>query len=463
MLVEPAARVHFVGVAGSGMSALAHHRALSGGKASGSDRDFDRGLLAEERSRCAQLGVDLFVQDGSGVDGAAIVVASTAVESAVPDLIRAREVGVPVAHRAEWLAALVASRPTIAIGGTSGKSTVVAMTFEALRGAGLDPGVVTGGDLRALQDEGHRGNAWAGSGPLVIEADESDKSIVHYAATVAVVLNLQRDHDEIDATAPAFAAFLAKAGRVRILGEDPALDRFRDGTLPLLRTLAFGAGPSCEYRAEDMRLGREGSVFMLRTPGTESFPVALPVPGRHTVENAVAALAAAAEIGADVKRAAAALARFRGVARGLETGGRPRGAEVVDDFAHNPAKIAAAIGAIRLRARRVFAFFQPQGFGPTRFLRADLATAFASALGPEDRVYFGDIYFAGGTAAKDISSADLAADLCALGVAASHLPDRRTLVDVLRPILAEGDVVLMMGARDPSLHAFAKDVAARLA
>ncbi len=111
----------------------------------------------------------------------------------------------------------------------------------------------------------------------------------------------------------------------------------------------------------------------------------------------------------------------------------------------------------------MFAFFQPHGFGPTRFLRKDLAAAFASSLGKDDRVYFGDIYFAGGTAAKDISSADLAADLGALGVAAHHLPDRRTLADVLRPILAEGDVVLMMGARDPSLHDFAKDVAARLA
>jgi UDP-N-acetylmuramate-alanine ligase len=457
-LADPRARVHFVGVAGAGMSALAHYRALGGAACSGSDRDFDRGLLAEERARCARLRVAVFPQDGSGVDGAALVVASTAVEAAIPDLARARALGVPIAHRSEWLAALVRARRTVAIGGTSGKSTVVAMTFEALRGAGADPGVVTGGDLRALQDDGLRGNAAAGSGPLVVEADESDKSLVRYAAEVAVVLNLQRDHDEIPETAKAFAEFLANARGARLLGEDAELGRFRTRG-----ALTFGRGPACDFRAESVELLREGATFRFVEPGGRSTPVRLPVPGLHNVDNATAALAAVALAGADVARAAAALAGFRGVARRFEVVGRPRGAEVIDDFAHNPAKIAAALAAARLRGGRLFAFFQPHGYGPTRFLRADLVAALAEGVRPGDRVLLGEIYFAGGTATKDVSSADLVADLRARGVDATYLADRAQIVAALRDDLRPGDVVLLMGARDPSLGDFARDVAARLA
>jgi UDP-N-acetylmuramate-alanine ligase len=456
LLLDPEVRAHFVGVAGSGMSALAHLRALSGARVSGSDRDFDRGLREDERARCARLGVALFAQDGSGVRGAGVVVASTAAESAVPDLALAKDLGVPVVHRAAWLAAHIRTRRTVAVAGTSGKSTVVAMVFEGLRGAGLDPGVVTGGDLRALQKDGLRGNAWSGSGPLVVEADESDKSLVEYAPEVAVVLNLQRDHDEIAETAKAFATFLAATKGRRLIGDDAALAPFRAGARRVGFTL------DAEWGAEDVELGRDGSSFRLRGPDGFRTPVRLPVPGIHNVENAVAALAACGELGADVARAAAALASFQGVARRFEVVARPRGAEVIDDFAHNPAKIAAALATARLRGGRVFAFFQPHGYGPTRFLRADLVDAFATSLGPQDRAFLGEIYFAGGTTAKDISSADLVADLRARGVAVTFLADRSQLADALRDDLRAGDVILVMGARDPTLSDFARQVAERL-
>ncbi|HYC77483.1 MAG TPA: Mur ligase domain-containing protein, partial [Planctomycetota bacterium] len=410
LLADPSARVHFVGVAGSGMSALAHFRALEGKRVSGSDRDLDRGRVPEERASCERLGVALYPQDGAGAEGAALVVASTAVEAAIPDLARARALGVPVAHRAEWLAAHVRARRTVAIAGTSGKSTVVAMTFEALRGAGLDPALLSGGDVRALQVEGVRGNAWAGRGPLVVEADESDRSLVHYEPEVGVVLNLQRDHDEPSVTAEAFAVFLARTRGPKLLGEDPALEPFRAGA----RT--FGFGPACDDRATEVALRADGSSF--RFGGVD---VALPVPGRHNVENAVAALASCAALGADVAAAARALAGFRGVARRFETVGRPRGAEVIDDFAHNPAKIAAALAAARLRARRLFVFFQPHGFGPLRFLRADLADAFVAGLKDGDRLFLGEVYDAGGTARRDVSSEDLAEDLRRRGVRAQRL------------------------------------------
>jgi UDP-N-acetylmuramate-alanine ligase len=451
------ARVHFVGVAGSGMSALAHARALEGGAASGSDRDFDRGLRDEERATCANLKVALYPQDGSGVDGAALVVASTAVEADVPDLRRARERGVPIVHRSDWLAAIVRARPTIAIAGTSGKSTTVAMTFEGLRGAGLDPGVLTGGDLLVLKGEGLRGNAYAGREPLVIEADESDKSLTRYAPTIAVVLNLQRDHDEIEATAGAFETFLKATRGPKILGDDRELDRFRKDALTV------GFGPTCDVRARDLELRDDGTRFRLDLRSRRDVRVDLPLLGRHNVENAAAALAAIDAFGADVEAAAEALARYRGVARRFEIVGRPRGAVVVDDFAHNPAKVAAALAAARLFKGRVRAFFQPHGFGPLRFMRKDLADAIVANVRTGDEVFIGDVYFAGGTATADVSSADLVADLRARGVAAERVETRATFAERLRSDLRAGDAVLLMGARDPSLAAFARAVADALA
>ena len=189
-------RFHYAGVGGSGMSALAQFQVQLGGKASGSDRSFDQGGREEARSQLQRLGVQLFPQDGSGVraPGCAALVVSTAVEETVPDVIAARELGLPILHRSELLAHFVASHRTIAVSGTSGKSTVVAMIFELLRGTGRDPSVITGGDLELLRSEGLWGNAWRGGELLVIEADESDGSLVRYEPAVGVVLNLQKDH-----------------------------------------------------------------------------------------------------------------------------------------------------------------------------------------------------------------------------------------------------------------------------
>ncbi|MEO6461767.1 MAG: Mur ligase domain-containing protein, partial [Candidatus Eisenbacteria bacterium] len=190
-------RFHYAGVGGSGMSALAQFQVRLGGRASGSDRSFDQGGRDEAMAQLEAAGVTLFPQDGSGARGADCValVVSTAVEDTVPDLAVALERRLPILHRSELLARFVATERTIAVSGTSGKSSVVAMIFEALRGAGRDPSVITGGDLEALKAEGLWGNAWKGrSDLLVIEADESDGSLVRYEPAVGVVLNLQRDH-----------------------------------------------------------------------------------------------------------------------------------------------------------------------------------------------------------------------------------------------------------------------------
>jgi len=449
-------RLHFAGVAGSGMSALAQFMAMKGGRASGSDRSFDRGQRAEAQAQLEALGVAIHPQDGSGLTGdCAALVISTAVEDEVPDVAAARRLGVPVLHRSELLAHLVAKYRTVAVTGTSGKSTTVAMIFEILRGAGLDPSVITGGELVALQREGRWGNAWAGASDLlVIEADESDGSVVRYHPAVGVILNLQRDHKEMDAVAEMFRVFRAQVREATVVGEAENLREFAHGAA------VFGFGEGAGLRAEALSLGAESAAF--RVKGTD---FRLAVPGEHNVENALAAIAACEALGVPLMAMTAPLAAFQGVARRFQVLGCARGIPVVDDFGHNPAKVAASIRAAHLRVDgggRVLAVFQPHGFGPLKFLRADFVAAFARELGPRDCLWFLEVFYAGGTAAREISSADVVGDLVAAGVAAELATDRDQLTERLAREAKAGDLILVMGARDPSLTDLARQVLQRL-
>jgi UDP-N-acetylmuramate--alanine ligase len=446
-----AGRLHFAGVAGSGMSALAQFVAMIGGRASGSDRSFDRGERAGERRRLEALGVSIVPQDGSGLAGdCAGVVHSTAVEEEVPDLREARRLGVPRIHRSELLARLVAARRTVAVTGTSGKSTTVAMIFEILRGAGRDPSLVTGGDLRVLQSEGLWGNAFAGRGDcLVVEADESDGSVVRYHPAVAVILNLQRDHKEMDEVEAMFRVLRAQTREALVVGEGLA-GFAREATVP---ARVCGLGPEAGTRAEDLEAGPEGSAF--RVDGTA---FRLPVPGVHNVENALAAIAACQALGLPLAAMVEPLAHFQGVARRFQILGQARGVTVVDDFGHNPAKVAASLATARLRAGRILAVYQPHGYGPTRFLWHDFVEAFGQGLAPGDILWMLEVFYAGGTATRDFSSADLARDIAARGADARFAPSREALVGAIAREARPGDLVLVMGARDPSLTALAREV-----
>lgn len=446
-------RLHFAGVAGSGMSALAQFVAMKGGRAGGSDRSFDRGQRPEARAQLEALGVAIHPQDGSGLEGdCAALVVSTAVEDDVPDVAAARRQGVPVLHRSELLAHLVSRYRTVAVTGTSGKSTTVAMVFEILRGAGRDPSVITGGELVALQREGRWGNAWAGASDLlVIEADESDGSVVRYHAAVGVILNLQRDHKEMDAVAEMFRSFRAQVREATVVGEAENLREFAEDSI------VFGFGTEADLRAEALWLGAEGSTFRV---GDTAFR--LPGPGRHNVENALAAIAACEALGVPLAAMVEPLSLFQGVARRFQVLGTRSGVTVVDDFGHNPAKVAASIRAAHLRVEasggRVLAVFQPHGFGPLKFLREDFVEAFATELAPRDRLFFLDVFYAGGTAAKDITSAEVVADIVARGAAAEYAPSRDWLVKRLAAEAKDGDLILVMGARDPSLTDLAKAI-----
>jgi UDP-N-acetylmuramate--alanine ligase len=446
-------RFHYAGVGGSGMSALAQFQVMTGGKASGSDRAFDRGERATLRAQLERLGIEVLPQDGSGLgpDCAALVV-STAVEDQVPDVAAARALDIPIIHRSELLAHFVAAYRSIAVTGTSGKSTVTAMTFAILSGAARDPSVIAGGDMPTLLAQGLPGNAWAGrSDLLVVEADESDGSLVRYAPAVGVILNLQRDHKEMEEVAAMFATLRARTRETLVVGDADNLDQFAGGAV------RFGFSSRADIRGEDVELGPASSRFRV---GDTQFE--LPVPGAHNVANALAAIASCRVLGVAIEDMVRPLADFVGIGRRFQTVGKARGVEVIDDFAHNAEKIAAAIRTAKLRAKNVLAIYQPHGYGPTRFLRRDFVSTFSRELGPDDRLFMLEVFYAGGTATRDFSSADIVTEIAALGTNAEFAPSRDWLVKRVAQEVRPGDLVLVMGARDPSLSELARAILARI-
>jgi UDP-N-acetylmuramate--alanine ligase len=442
-------RFHYAGLGGSGMSAIAQFQAMKGGRVSGSDRAFDHGERATVRAQFEALGIHVFEQNGSGIgDDCAALVVSTAVEETVPDFATAKARGVPIVHRSEMLAHFVGTFRSIAVTGTSGKSTVTGMTFEILRGLGVDPSVITGGELPVLQAEGLIGNAFAGTSDLlVVEADESDGSLVRYAPAIGVILNLQRDHKEVDEVAAMFATLRARTREALVVGDDPNLDAFA-GT-----AIRFGVSERADIRAVNVEHDASGTRFEV-----DNVAFAIPVPGLHNVTNALAAIAACQAAGLPLEDMAKPLAGFSGIGRRFQTIGHASGIEVVDDFAHNAEKISAAIRTAKLRGRRVLAIYQPHGYGPTRFLWDDFVETFSRELAEDDKLFMLEVFYAGGTATRDFSAADIVNEIAANGTQAIFVPSREQLTDAIAREAREGDVVLVMGARDPSLTALARDI-----
>jgi len=406
-------RFHYAGISGSGMSALAQFQIMTEGSVSGSDRAFDRGEQTETRAMLEKLGITIFPQDGSGIneDCKALVV-STAVEEKVLDFAIAQKAGVPIIHRSELLSHYVANYRTVAVGGTSGKSTVVAMIFEILQATGHNPSIITGGNLVLLEQQGLIGNAWfGGSDILVVEADESDGSIVRYEPSVGVVLNLSKDHKEPHEIANMFMKFRDQTRESFVVGEGENLMNIATNAC------VFGFGSRATIRAKDVILEPSFSLFFV-----DNIHFKIPVPGRHNVENALAAIAACYTLGVSISAMVQPLTQFRGVNRRFQSLGIANGVEVVDDFAHNPAKVHAAIETAQRRASRVLAIYQPHGFSPTRFLRKDFVNAFTHALRPNDKLWLLEIYYAGGTAQRDFSANDIVLEIAACGKQAGFAP-----------------------------------------
>ena len=447
----------FIGIAGTGMSALAQYLAGMGKRVAGSDRYFSTEVPGDIQTKLEAAGVCCFKQDGEGITtDTELIVVSTAVEDTILEVQKAKQLGIPVIKRSELLAHIARSRRTIAVGGTSGKSTTSAMLFEILNYAGLQPGIISGAGLVSLIRAGKIGNAETGKGEwLVIEADESDGSIVQYEAEIGILLNVDKDHQEIDALMDIFDVFKRNTKGPFVVNQSHPLAAklSRDITSNFSTDIHSGAGyVGAGFSQEGLSI-----KFLIN-----NVPFVLHTVGRHNMENALAASAAAGLLGVDLTISAAALRQYEGIYRRHQVIGNKHGVWLIDDYAHNPAKCVASIAACQYVAPKVIAWFQPHGYGPTRFLRSEFVKEIAGVLRPEDEIWMSEIFYAGGTAVKDISANDLINDLKALGKNAFFVERRQDFINAARSHLSGDAVLLLMGARDPSLESFAREVWAEL-
>lgn len=441
----------FIGIAGTGMSALAQYLKGIGKNVSGSDREFKEENELLIKNQFQQLGIHCYPQDGSGIyTGIDAVIISTAIEKSNLEYQKAVELKIPIIKRSELLSAISKTKRTIAVAGTSGKSTTAAMIFHILQSNNYSPSLITGAGLIDLQEKKIPGNTWVGKSDwLVIEADESDGSIVNYFPEISVLLNIEKDHKEFEELIDLFKIFKNNTSDIFIVNYDQALTK----KLSQNSYHDFGFSGKPGYTGSNFKqTGFNISFFV------NSVSFNIPVIGRHNMENALAAIAVCSKVGINLKDSAKSLKNYRGIYRRTQLIGKKNNIYVIDDFAHNPSEVAAAITSCQKIGKRVLAWFQPHGFGPLRFFHNELSNKIVNTLRKNDIFYISDVYYAGGTVNKNISSEVVSIAVSEMGKNAEYIPNRQDFIPVIKNILKKNDVILLMGARDPSLSEFSEFV-----
>ena len=436
--------VHFIGIAGAGMSALAELLLRRGIPVQGTDAN------PTGAPDLVRQGIRVTGHDASLIAGVRAVVYSSAIPETHPERIAAGTLGLPSVRRAEALGAAVSGGTLVGIAGTHGKTTTTVMTTEALAAAGVDPTGVVGGRVGSWGS-----NLRLGGPTYVVEADEYDRSFLALRAEVAVVLNVEADHLDIyrdlDDITRTFERFVTPARTVVRCADDPgALALQLPGTvedLPYAAVApehAHGSPPRARLVASAVSLGPSGSQFVVSLDGRSLGPVTLAVPGMHNVRNALAAIGAGLSLGCSLDAMAPGLARFRGVERRFQRLGEVRDIVVVDDYAHHPTEVQATLAAARhaYPDRRLVLVFQPHLYSRTRDLQAEFAEALAAA----DALWLCDIYGAREAPDPTVTSA-LIADRLPAGVLRWMGP-RGEVLEPLRVAVSPGDLVVTMGAGD---------------
>ena len=440
--LESLGRVHFVGIGGVGMSAVARIMVARGVPVSGSDAK-DLPVMADLAAAGARIAVGYA---SANLGDAQTVVAGSAIRPDNPEVVAAREAGLPVLHRSEALAATMGGDTVVTVAGTHGKSTSTSMVTVLLQGAGLDPSFAIGANVPALGVNAAHGS----SGIFVAEADESDGSFLNYRPRIAVVTNVEPDHLDHYGTAEAvyesfdrFTALLPADGVLVACADDAGALALaeRTRTRGNTRVVLYGTSEGADLVLHD---GGPGDVAVSAASGR--FPLALQVPGRHNALNAAAAFAVALELGVDPAAAAAALAHFSGASRRFELKGEARGIRVFDDYAHHPTEVRAALAAARSVAgtHKVHVLFQPHLFSRTR----EFAQEFAEALNLADTALVLDIYPAREDPIAGVTS-QLIADHLDHG---GRLVAARDAVAALTAAAEPGDIVLTAGAGDVTAY-----------
>jgi UDP-N-acetylmuramate--alanine ligase len=435
-------RIHLIGIGGSGMSGIAEVLLNMGYQVSGSDLK-----ASEVTDRIIRLGGRVFIgHAASNVEGAQVVVYSSAVTSDNPELLAATAAGVPVIARADMLAELMRTKYGIAVGGAHGKTTTTSMIAAVLARGGLDPTIVVGGRLHALGT-----NARLGHGPfMVAEADESDGSFLRLAPALSVITNIDLEHvDHYASLEEIRNAFVYFANRVPFYGvtvlcaDDPQVRAILGSVRK--RMLLYGTAQDADVRAEDIRLRADGSRFRVVAHGRVQGEVELHQPGHHNVLNALAAVAVGLEVEIGFAHVAEALAAFVGVSRRFELRGEAGGVRVIDDYAHHPTEIRATLTAAAASSGRRLVVFQPHRYSRTQAL----AEEFGQAFGQADRVWVLDVYGAGEKPIEGVSGRTVADSARRIG--ATHVcfvPDSETVVAEVASEARSGDTVMTLGAGD---------------
>ncbi len=456
----------FCGIGGSGMLPLAMIVQARGGRIEGSDRSRDQGRTPEKFAWLAAHGVTLHPQDGSGVTRAEqTVVATGAIEDTVPDIGAAKRAGARIVTRPELLSQLFNAAPaSIGVAGTSGKSTITGMIAWILHQAGRAPTVMNGAVMKNFADADHPFASALIGGPdlFVSEVDESDGSIARYDPTVAVVSNISLDHKSMEELRDLFGGFTGRAAKA-VLNLDNLETQALAQSLPADKVITFALGEeSATLHAHDLEPLPTGMRFTLTALGGSKHAVVLNVPGAHNVANALAALGAVRAIGVPLAEAVAALETFAGIRRRMEVVGTTNGITVIDDFAHNPDKIAATLKTLHAFDGRLLILFQPHGFGPLRLMQREFIEGFAGLMRPDDVLLMPEPVYFGGTTDRSVGSEDIASGVRVAGRNAEALATREAcggrLIDLARP----GDRIIVMGARDDTLATFATELLRRL-
>jgi UDP-N-acetylmuramate--alanine ligase len=441
-------KIFFSGIAGSGLSAIADFMADRGHVVAGSDRAFDTNPDHPLKIIFQSRGIRIVPQDGSGIDTSFdFAVFSTAVEPDRPEIMKVKELGIQVKTRPEYLAEIAGSFSTIAVAGTSGKSTASGMLAFLMKRLGLDPNFIGGGRVKQFKTPFSSGNSMSGdSVHLIIEACESDGTIIHYRPQHSIILNLDLDHNTVEQTRRMFETVIQNtSARVFVNADDENLSDI--GTKG---AVTFSIRKPADYRAEDIVYSNFSSEFTVRNTRFR-----LSLPGEYNIYNALSCIAFLAETGTPLESISEVLPEFNGIDRRFDVHLNDGKHLVIDDYAHNPHKISALMKTVRRLVERVCYIFQPHGFGPVKMMRREYIEVFAHHLRSVDHLILLPIFYAGGTADRDISSNDLAEGIRDLGRSAEVVENR---ADISNRI-SEYECCAVFGARDDSLADLARTIA----
>lgn len=449
-------KIFFSGIGGSGMSAIAGFMADRGHKITGSDRAFDKNPNHPVYKLLKSKGIHIVPQDGDGINSSFdFAVFSTAVEYDQPEFLKARSSGIPIKTRPEYLAEITLNLKTIAVAGTSGKSTASGMLAFLMRRLGLNPNFIGGGRVKQFKTKTNPGNYLTGdSDLLIIEACESDGTIINYLPEHTIILNLDFDHHSIDITSGMFKA-LAKNTRSKVIinADDNNLEGVRTEAASYKskeEIITFSIERPAHYKAENIVYNQFNIGFSLKDT-----KFSLSIPGKYNLYNALSCIAMLSEIGMPLKDIAGILHEFKGIDRRFDIHLKDGKKLVIDDYAHNPHKIASLMQAAKKIADKICYIFQPHGFAPTKMMKNEYIAAFSENLRDSDCLILLPIFYAGGSVRKDISSHDLS----------EGIKKSRRRVEVVRDrneaILKclDYNACIVIGARDETLSYFAREIA----